>query len=181
MARLQPNLPQNTFYKNLEVLFSKDPKIKVFYDEENQVISLYVDDDDKAAALRYVLPKEQVYKDTIIHIVVVSEEEIDLTKKNISMEDIFDDIFDGNSIYVDCAYIKGLYPMKHNPVFVLFKPEIVQYDTDEIEDYAGIHTALYQDIAKEIFKDINGVYFSTIKIMKSDVKLYFDGVEKIWP
>ena len=45
--------------------------------------------------------------------------------------------------------------------YVIFAKEVVQYFTDNLGDYYGITSTLYQDIAKDIFVNTEGVYFCT--------------------
>lgn len=47
--------------------------------------------------------------------------------------------------------------------YVVFEKEVVQYWNDNLADYNGLTSTLYQDLAKEIFEDANldGVYFCT--------------------
>ena len=49
-----------------------------------------------------------------------------------------------------------------NPfVYVMFKPEVVQYWDDNLGDPHGNISTLAQEIARDVFEDGNGVYFST--------------------
>ena len=45
--------------------------------------------------------------------------------------------------------------------YVLFKKEVVQYDSDDISDFHGVCSTLYQDLAKEIIGEDEGIYFCT--------------------
>jgi len=45
--------------------------------------------------------------------------------------------------------------------YVVFKPEIIQYYTDSLADARGICSTLNQEIAKDIFGEIPGVFFCT--------------------
>lgn len=44
---------------------------------------------------------------------------------------------------------------------MLFKKEVVQYFTDNLGDYNGYRSTLYENIARDIFGDIVGVFFCT--------------------
>jgi len=45
--------------------------------------------------------------------------------------------------------------------YVLFKNKVVQYFIDNIGDYNGMKSTLYEDIARDIFEDVDGVFFCT--------------------
>ena len=64
-----------------------------------------------------------------------------------------------NRAVVNVQVVDGI--MTNKMTFVIFKKEVVQYFTDDIGDYHGICSTLYQDLAKEIFGSIDGVFFCT--------------------
>ena len=42
--------------------------------------------------------------------------------------------------------------------FVIFEPEVVQYPTDDIGDYFGIESTLYENIARDIFDNTENIF-----------------------
>jgi len=50
----------------------------------------------------------------------------------------------------------------NNPVdYVVFRNEVVQFFNDEMGDPNGLKSTLYQDIAKDVFADKDGIFFCT--------------------
>ena len=45
--------------------------------------------------------------------------------------------------------------------YVVFVNEVVQYFNDNLYDINGVCSTLYQEIAKEVFKESNSVHFCT--------------------
>lgn len=60
MAKLKLSPPWVIFYQQIKALFEKDPNIKIVYDEDEQKISLFVDNANKADALTRLLPTEKI-------------------------------------------------------------------------------------------------------------------------
>ena len=45
--------------------------------------------------------------------------------------------------------------------YVVFRNEVVQYYTDDLGDYFGMASTLYEDIARDLFSEVDGIYFCT--------------------
>ena len=45
--------------------------------------------------------------------------------------------------------------------FVIFEKKVVQYHNDDMFDFNGVCSTLYQDIAKDIFGEFNDIHFCT--------------------
>lgn len=49
-----------------------------------------------------------------------------------------------------------------NPIaYCSFKKEVVQYPADDLSSETGLKSTLYEDLAREIFENTDGVYFCT--------------------
>ena len=76
-----------------------------------------------------------------------------------SVEQLYKTIFNGNPVFVDAVDIdqEGLPHVS----YVIFKAAIAQFFDDNLADAYGNYTALYQDVAQELFVAKNNVYFCT--------------------
>lgn len=160
MATLKLSAPWIILYKEFCAMFKHDSDVHIIYDEEKNEIKLYVEEDVKAVALTKLLPAEHQFGNVTVKVTVVPAnlEKVDLDEEDTAT--LFDLAFDGNGAY---CFSKELPPVFYeNPMtFVVFRKEVVQYWTDNLCDYYGQTSILYQDIALDIFGEIPGIYYST--------------------
>ena len=71
------------------------------------------------------------------------------------IHDAFDDNKAVNFVYVAKDKFGCVY------TYVIFAKEVVQFYNDAINDVHGVCSTLYQDIAKEIFEPIRGIFYCT--------------------
>ena len=72
---------------------------------------------------------------------------------------MFEAALEGNTAL---SFIRTISGIMSNPItYVVFKKAVVQYYTDDLGDYFGIHSTLFQDVAKDVFGDPDGVFFCT--------------------
>ena len=150
--------PWTKFYKELEALFKDDPGINMAFekpeDESGYKIKLYVEGANKAEALSLLLPTEKAFGNVTV--------KIDVIPANFDMEnklELFKAAFEGNPAL--CYTAEGIGVLKDKFNYVVFKPEIVQFFNDDMGDVHGYCTTLYQEIAKDVFEDHDGIYFCT--------------------
>ena len=55
--------------------------------------------------------------------------------------------------------------------FIVFEKVVVQWFSDSIGDWYGLTSTLYQDLAKDIFGNIDGVYFCTDNGMDEKIEM----------
>ena len=156
MAKLGLSAPWTIYYRELEALFAKDPGVRVVYDEENKEIKLFVGSEKKAKALMELLPTEQKFGRIVLKVTVVPAN---------GVADKWDlhDLFAGNEAvdFVQTnAHLPGL-----DIEYVVFHKEVVQYYTDNLMDYNGLKSTLYEDLARDVFGTLEGVSFSTNKVV----------------
>lgn len=156
MAKLKMLSPWMVFYREVDAMFKKDPEVQVVYDEDAQVIKLFVDNTDKADALTQILPEEKEFGNVTVQIVVIPANNL--------LQSSPDDLFRRALRYNGAVW--SVESTKDTPGFpcltyVIFNKEVVQYFTDNLGDYYGITSTLYQNIAKDIFVNVEGVYFCT--------------------
>ena len=162
MAKLNLSPPWVVYYRKLSAFFREDSEVRITYDDIEQEIKLYVNNAEKAVALENLLPSEQNFGNVTLYITIVPANQtcFDSVKAGYStnMIDIVRALFDNKAV-VGIKVVDGI--MTNKMTFVIFKKEVVQYFTDDIGDYHGICSTLYQDLAKEIFGSIDGVFFCT--------------------
>lgn len=162
MAKLNLSPPWVVYYRKLSAFFKEDPEVRITYDEIEQEIKLYVDNAEKAVALENLLPHEQNFGNVTLYITVVpaNKTTFDSVKAtySTSSSDIIHICFNNKAV-VGIKVVDGI--MTNRITFVIFRKEVIQYFTDDIGDYHGICSTLYQDLAKDIFGNIDGVFFCT--------------------
>lgn len=159
--RLSP--PWVTTMNEIKQLFGEDPQIKIEYDNENRIVSMYVDDGEKAEAIRNILPCW--LGDLAIHVVPANGD-----RKSVPLstpaKTLFDMAFKGNPVYSFSYAVEGVF--SNVITYVVFKNKVVQFFNDNLNDIYGNKTTLYQEIAADIFTDQNGVFFCTDVLTEAD-------------
>lgn len=153
-TRVQLSTPWAIYYRQLESLFAKDPEIHVGFDADEPSVQIRVDNQEKAEALQKLLPLSKTFGNVTLR--------IDIIPANFqeSKAKLFETVFQGNDAFSRIVDIDN--PFISNPVtYVMFKKEVVQYFNDNLGDLNGICSTLYQDIAKDIFEGVSGIYFCT--------------------
>ena len=147
--------PWVTYVNELKAMFKRDPEITVMYDEAENEVKLYVAANvSKADALSKLLPEEKTFGNVTLKIAVIppnvnEDEDILLTfEKAFKDNPAFEYAFAAKTPIGDYRYI-------------VFANKVVQFFNDQMDDINGNKTTLYQEIAKEIFKDRLGVSYCT--------------------
>ena len=151
-SKLNLSPPWLTYYHEIEAMFKQDPEIKVHYDEEDCEVKLYVDNADKAYALSVLIPPEKEFGNVTLKVTVIPA---NTPEKDI---DIFEKAFRGNPVL---NYIRGGAGPFGDINYAVFQNKVVQFFNDDISDAHGVKSTLYQDIAKDIFGLVDGVFFCT--------------------
>ena len=156
MALLKLTAPWRIYYKELCALFEKDEEVHIVYDEDNQLINLYVENEAKAEAMTTVLPVTIEYGNVELKINIIPADRCNFRRSN---GELMSDLFYGNPILNNIIIYDGIFT---NPItYVIFENKVVQYYNDDIGDVNGICSTLYQDIAKRVFNDLDGIYYCT--------------------
>ena len=145
--------PWVIYFNQIEALFEKDPDVDVSFLNDKHEITIAVQGANKADAIKKLLPSEKIFGNVTVKINVIPVEEDDtdrftLIKRAFAGNEAVTDIIEANVFGNDMRY-------------VLFKKEVVQYDSDDISDFHGVCSTLYQDLAKEIIGEDEGIYFCT--------------------
>lgn len=164
MAKLKLSPPWVIFYQQIKALFEKDPDIKIIYDEDEQKISLFVNNANKADALTRLLPIEKNFGVVTLKINVIpsnSEGVINTLCNQYSndLATIYQRAFNKNPILDYIKVISGIFT--NNLTYIVFKKEVVQYYNDSLSDIHGCCSTLYENLAREVFIEQEGVFFCT--------------------
>ena len=146
--------PWVKFAKEIEMLFSKDPEVRVTYDEDAVEVTLYVENEEKAEAISKLLPSTKTFVEVELKITVLPANI--LQQNNASL---FVKAFDGNPVLSYTLVKEGYFS---NPMtYIVFAKEVVQFFNDDLGDVYGNCSTLYQDIAKDVFGSVDGIFFCT--------------------
>ena len=150
-VKLSP--PWITYCHEIEALFKKDPDVTVRYnDDPGPEVKIFVNNEEKADALAKLLPASKSFGNIILAITVVTAN-LDVE----SNESLFRRAFKDNPIVKSIAVVDDVYSFSAG--YVVFSGDVVQFFNDELSDINGMKTMLYQDIAKDVFSDVGGMFF----------------------
>lgn len=150
--------PWVKYYREIDALFGKDPDIKIEYNDDSnpQEIKLLVTGEEKADAIAKLLPSEKVFGNVVVKITVCPA-----NLGNTDQVQLFRAAFCGNPAFKFAACAEGIFT---NPItYVVFAKEVVQFYDDDLGDINGNCSTLYQNVAKDVFGDVKGVFFCTDK------------------
>lgn len=154
VVKLSP--PWITYYRELEQLFDGDAEVTVKFDEDRKAIKLYVNNTDKADALTKLLKPYQEFGNVIVSIEVYPSNMEDKTP--IELMEI---AFKGNKSLSKIKSVTDVFGNKIN--YVAFQAKVAQFYDDNLGDINGNKSMLYQDIAEDVFKEHDGIFFCTDK------------------
>ena len=147
--------PWVVYYNQIKALFDGDQDITTEFDADNLAIVIKVANTEKAEALAKIMPMSKGFGGVTVSIRVVPAN-VDAGQY---LADCFKTAFTGNEAFSHVTMVPDVFT---NPMaFCVFKKEVVQYPDDNIFDEHGICSTLYQDIAKKIFGEVDGVFFCT--------------------
>lgn len=163
MATLHMSAPWVIFYREVQALFAYDPEVHILYDEAENHIKLFVEDEYKAAALAELLPTTKTFGNVELKMTVFppngAKDDDPVLLGTTSIEELFDLAFTGNGAYAFTQSLPCIF--SNNVTYVVFKKRVVQYWTDDLGDYYGQTSTLYQNIARDVFGEREGVFYST--------------------
>ena len=154
--KVKLSAPWIIYANQVKAMFNEDPDVMVEYNDAEKILTLRVNGEDKADAIARLLGEEKEFGNIKMLIRVIPANDLNSEKM-----DLFRRAFSGNPVVSGFASIDTLWGTVN---FVVFKPKVVQYYSDELYDLNGITTTIYQDLAKESFGFNDGVFFSTDKI-----------------
>ena len=164
MAKLNMSPPWVLYYKKLNALFEEDEDIMIIYDEDETEVKVYCTDENKSQALSFLLPTTVSCGSVELKVTVIPANTNNNVLKgfNTTISDPEAAIFilfgKGNN-YVE--EVKVVPTPFGNFTYVIFTREVIQYFEDNLADFYGNRSTLCEIIAKEIFNNIEGVFFCT--------------------
>ena len=148
--------PWITYFHKVQALFEKDNSVTVDFDESNCCLNIIVKEDiEKGEAIQKLFPSEKVFGNNIMKINVVTIQE----PKQIPTAQIFTNAFKNNPVVEDVINKSDI--LRDDQTYIMFQNKVVQFFNDDIYDYNGVCTTLYQNIAKDVFKDFADVHYCT--------------------
>ena len=150
---LKISSPWVTYARKINALFDQDPEVLVEYDNDGPEVKLYVDNYAKAEALTELMPTEKTFGNIVLKITVIPANEI--TKIG-----LFRNAFAGNPIVDKIETV----PFAENaPInYIIFAREVVSFFNDDMNDFFGLESTLYEDLARDIFEvGDGGICFCT--------------------
>lgn len=151
-VKLSP--PWAIFYREIEALFGQDPDIKVEYDEDEIEVKLFVEDPQKADALSKLLPTEKFFGGVCLKITVIPAD----VSNGDSTAKLIETAFKGNPAFKGVSSV-DMFASTMN--YVVFKKKVVQFYSDNLADAHGVTSTLYENIARDIFGNTQGIYYCT--------------------
>ena len=146
--------PWITFYREIEALFAQDPDVHVNWNEETYTVQVLVTGNDKADAIAQLLPEAKVFGNVKVTVSVRTA-----LLKETSKIDLIKTAFEGNAAFAFEQTVDGVFT---NPIhYVVFKKEVVQFFNDALNDIYGNKTTLYEEIAKDVIGESEGICFCT--------------------
>jgi len=150
--------PWIAYWRKLCALFEHDDEIVIGeiinsdLTDDGYCIDIKVYNHKKFEALQQLLPDRLVFGNVELSIYISEipndeEEETDYRK-------LFTDLFDGNDIFDEFLTVIDRPRSKYN--FAVFKPQALQFYSDDISDPYGNKTMLAQDVARDVFTDMVG-------------------------
>ena len=162
MAKIGLSSPWVLFYREISAMFEKDNSVRVVFDEDTKDLKLYVEDADKVNALTELLPSEKTFGNVTVKIEVIPANCVRTVKVGQAQEtaaNLLRDALKGN---LAVSFIKTVNLMYSNTLtYIVFENRVVQYFTDDLGDYYGLRSTLYENLARDVFGKKEGVFFCT--------------------
>lgn len=177
--------PWAEYYRKIQAFFKYDCAVNVIYDEAAPEIKIYVNNNaPKADALTQLLPETKEFGNVTLRITIVPtngdtgidpnyrygsgyrrrqyiiSDSFSSENKSRSVRDLFFDALNGNDAF---SFGNVIHLQTNDVIYFVFKNEVVQYYNDDLGDYFGQCSTLYQNLAADIFKPASNVHFCTDK------------------
>ena len=154
--KLDLSAPQYLYEKKIRTLFREDDEVNVEpleqFTDTTYNLKIKVDNHYKAEAIEKLLPSKVTFGNTEVYIEIVPS---NVTPSKI---DLIKTAFEGNKAL---SFI-GSSDVYSNPIhYVTFKKKVVQYYNDSMDNPYGLCSTLYQNIAKEVLGEDEGIFYCT--------------------
>lgn len=167
-GKVKANLeaPWYTYQKRLKALFDGDPDIVISdvdksSEDGRYYVHITVSNHKKYNALVNLLP-EVVNFGNVQLFLMLYDRENEMSSRTI--EEV-KNLFEGNPHINDMIEGEDATGTKH--LYVLFKPEVLQFYTDNMQSYNGVTSCLAEDIATDCLEGTcAGIHFCTAPVEK---------------
>lgn len=153
MEKLMLSAPWVTYIHELQMLFEQDKDIRMVVDSNYMEVKLYVEDWRKADALSKLLPQEKVFENVTLKIEVIPANHGDDSPFSLIQV-----AFKGNPVFVGAESASKMIGTFN---YAVFKKEVAQFFNDQLDDINGNRSMLYQDIARDVLGEKDGVFYCT--------------------
>lgn len=153
MDKLNLSAPWITFVHEVQALFGEDPEIKIVFDNSECELKLYIDNQQKADALTQLLPSEKEFGNVTLKITVVPANDNDNSIVSLIVK-----AFDGNPVL---SYVRSVSSVIGSFNYAVFQPVVAQFFNDQLDDIHGNKSMLYQEIAKDVLGQQEGIFYCT--------------------
>lgn len=136
--------PWILYFRRLKQLFQYDTDVRVERGDSDEEIYLYVNGIHKYEALDKLIQKEKQFGNITVKITIVPDNDVEAT-----WTELFEDAFKGNPVFKFGKHVSGQLGTFD---FIVFTAIPAQYYSDNLFDYKGCTTELFEDMAKDIFE-----------------------------
>ena len=158
MEKLKLSPPWAIYYRELVAMFGSDEDIHIVYDEDKPEICIYVQKCAKAAALEELLPEEVEFGNVKMPITIIPANGEAYLPVGANA---FEVAFCGNPAL---SFVREVHKGGNAEfTYVVFAKKVVQFYTDDLGDFYGQRSTLYQNIAEDIFRPELDVFYCTDK------------------
>ena len=145
------------YYRQMKALFSEDSEIEVVFDPDRRNINIFVDNPDKAEALKSFIPSMVTLAGVkFFNNIIPSDKAVTPVEGSVAER-----AFAGNEAVVDIYLFESEF-MTNSMTFITFKNVVVQYYSDNAGSLDGITSDIYENLARAIFV-ADGHFYSTAK------------------
>lgn len=135
--------------RKIKALFEMDDEVRVESDDECLNVTLYVDNQAKAASLASLIHPEVEFGNVKMTVTVVPPND------EMTVEQNFRVAFEGNPVFAGTA-VEAIPGGKS--VYALFEPIAVQYESDDISSAYRVDTTTYEQLAKDVLGENDGAF-----------------------
>lgn len=160
MARLYLVSPWIEYYHKMKAMFEGDSRIRIVFDDDMMELKFYVAN-HLVEALEKLIPSEMKWGDTILTNIIIptNKQSVYILNENRPPKEDFCDLFCCNPHFSDVIYIDTIF--SNGITYVIFKKEVIQYYSDNLSDAHGVTSVLMEDLARELLKTPDGVFYCT--------------------
>lgn len=155
-AKVGLSAPWYTYHHMVVAMFGSDPEIKIrelgATGGGEYSFIIHVKTTAKAEALKRLVIQHVPMGNLTINITILGPDENKVDASNASSEEIINNAFSGNPIFVRTENVEV---MMFKMLYCIFKKEVIQFFNDDLTDYKRNYSGLAHDIAYEIFDNEN--------------------------